>query len=208
MAAIAEKIHATGRKAGIWLAPFIIPRRSSLSLQHPDWLLKNENGFPVYAGVGWSGDLLALDSSHPEVLVWIANTIERMLTWRYDYLKLDFLYAGAMPGVYKGGIPSEIAYRNAMHLFRKVAGEETYIGLWRPIIPSLGIWDGIRTGPDVAPFWQSTPMSAWLNNPSHPGTQNGIRTSLNRLWLKSLVHVDPDVAYFRSSNNQLSNEQS
>ncbi len=209
MAAIADKIHATGRKAGIWLAPFVVPRKSKLAFQHPDWLLRNENGLSVFAGVGWSGDLLALDSSHPEVLEWIAKTIDKMLTWRFDYLKLDFLYAAAMPGVYKGGIPREIAYRNAMHLIRKVAGEETYIlACGAPIIPSLGICDAIRTGPDVAPFWQSKPMSVWLNNPSHPGTQNGIRASLNRLWLKGLVHVDPDVAYFRSRNNHLSSKQS
>ena len=50
-------------------------------------------------------------------------------------------------------------------------------------------------------------MSARLNNPNHPSTQNAIRTSLNRLWLAPLVHPDPDVAYFRSRHCALKEDQ-
>jgi len=42
-----------------------------------------------------------------------------------------------------------------------------------------------------------------LNNPNAPSTQNAIRTSLHRLWLKPLLHPDPDVVYFRSRHNAL-----
>ena len=51
-------------------------------------------------------------------------------------------------------------------------------------------------------------MSDYLNNPNHPSTQNSIRTSLNRIWLKDIVHVDPDVVFFRTRFNALkSNEK-
>jgi len=40
-----------------------------------------------------------------------------------------------------------------------------------------------------------------------PGTRNAIRTSLSRLWLQPLVHVDPDIAYFETRENHLLPEQ-
>jgi alpha-galactosidase len=95
-----------------------------------------------------------------------------------------------------------------MQVIRNAAGRDTYIlACGTPIFPVLGICDGARIGPDVSPFWLSKPLSVWINNPNNPGTQNGIRTSLHRLWLKELIHVDPDVAYFRSRHNRMTDEQ-
>jgi alpha-galactosidase len=204
----ADKIRATGRKAGVWLSPFIISHNSIFAREHQDWLLYNEKGTPVYAGIGWSGGLNALDSSHPDVLEWLDKTIRKVVNWGFTYLKLDFLYAAALPGLRKRDIPRESAYRQAMQVIRNAAGRDTYIlACGAPILPILGICDGIRIGPDVAPFWQSKPLSVWLNNPNHPGLKNGIRTSLHRLWLKNLINIDPDVVYFRSRHNQLTSTQ-
>jgi alpha-galactosidase len=204
MKALADK----NRTAGLWLSPFITPRNGQFAREHVDWLLRDESGKPVYAGIGWSGDLYALDSSHPEVLDWLDKTIRKVVGWGFTYLKLDFLYAAAAPGKRVCDIPREIAYREAMQVIRNAAGRDTYIlACGAPILPVLGICDGIRVGPDVAPFWLSRPFSVWINNPNHPGTQNGIRTSLHRLWLKDLIHIDPDVAYFRSRHNQMTDEQ-
>jgi alpha-galactosidase len=208
MEALANKIRKTGRKAGIWISPFITPRNSKFAREHADWLLRDEMGSPVYAGIGWSGGLNALDSSQPDVLEWLEKTIRKVVNWGFTYLKLDFLYAAAVPGIRKGDIPRETAYREAMQVIRSAAGKDTYIlACGAPIFPILGICNGVRIGPDVAPFWQSKPLSAWLNNPNNPGTQNGIRTSLHRLWLRDLINIDPDVAYFRSRHNQMTQEQ-
>jgi alpha-galactosidase len=204
----ADKIRATGRNAGIWLSPFITPQKSIFAREHQDWLLYDENEMPVYAGIGWSGELNALDSSNPEVLEWLDKTIRKLVNWGYTYLKLDFLYAAALPGLRKRDIPRESAYRQAMQVIRNAAGKDTYLlACGAPILPVLGICDGIRIGPDVAPFWESKPLSVWLNNPNHPGLKNGIRTSLHRLWLKEIINIDPDVAYFRSRHNQLTSIQ-
>jgi len=208
MKAIAEKIRKTNRAAGLWLSPFITPRDGQFAKQHADWLLRDESDRPVYAGIGWSGELNVLDSSHPEVLDWLDKTIRRVAGWGFNYLKLDFLYAAAVPGKRARDIPRETAYREAMQVIRNAAGKDTYIlACGAPILPVLGICDGIRVGPDVAPFWLSKPLSVWLNNPNNPGTQNGIRTSIHRLWLKDLIHIDPDVAYFRSRHNQMTKGQ-
>ncbi len=208
MQALAEKIHKTNRRAGLWLSPFVTPRNSRFAKEHPDWILRDDAGNPVYAGIGWSGDLSALDSSHPEVLDWLDQTIRKVVGWGFSYLKLDFLYAAAVPGRRKRNLPRETACREAMQVIRNAAGRDAYLlACGSPILPMLGICNGIRVGPDVAPFWLSRPLSVWLNNPNNPGTQNAIRTSLHRLWLKDLIHVDPDVAYFRSRHNRMTREQ-
>ena len=203
MKSLAAKIAATGRTPGLWLAPFMVSPNSRLAKDHPDWLLKDENGEPISAGITWSGHPLGLDISHPEVLEWLDQLIRKVRGWGYDYLKLDFLYIGGLIGKRYMDIPRELAYRNALQVIREAAGDAYLLVCGAPILPSLGLCDGIRIGPDVSPYWINTPLTVWLNNPNDTSTQNAIRTSLHRLWLSPLVNVDPDVMFFRSRHNQL-----
>ncbi len=203
MKSLAEKIAATGRTPGLWLAPFMVSPHSRLARDHPDWLLKDENGQPLSAGLTWSGHPLGLDVTHPEVLEWLDQLIRKVRSWGYGYLKLDFLYIGGMIGKLYKDIPREAAYRNALQVIREAAGDAYLLACGAPILPSLGLCDGIRIGPDVSPYWINTPLAIWLENPNDTSTQNAIRTSLHRLWLSPLVNVDPDVMFFRSHHNRL-----
>jgi alpha-galactosidase len=203
MQALANRIKATGRTAGLWLAPLMVTKLSTIYREHPDWLLKDEHGKPVPVGRTWEGVPYALDSSHPAVLEWLDGLIRKVRNWGYDYLKLDYLYAGAIPGKRHQEIPREVAYRNALQVMRAAAGDAYVLACGAPIIPSVGLCDGIRVGPDVAPYWLNKPMTVWLNNPNDPTTQNSIRTGFHRLWLKPIVNVDPDVMFFRSRHNAL-----
>lgn len=203
MKMIAEKISAARRLPGLWLAPFMVSTNSQLAKDHPDWLLRDENGSPVHAGITWTGNPYCLDSSHPQVLEWLAQLIRKIRTWGYGYLKLDFLYIGALMGQRYKDIPREAAYRNAMEVMRSAAGDAYILACGAPIVPSLGLCDGLHIGPDVAPFWLNTPLTVWLNNPNDTSTQNAIRTSIHRLWLNPIVNVDADVSFFRSKYNAL-----
>jgi len=203
MAAMAGKIQKTGRIAGLWLSPFITTKSSSLFRDHQDWILKDDEGKPVFAGMNFSGRIYALDVSHPAVLDWLDNQLRKVRGWGFEYLKLDFLYAGALPGKHCEQKPREEIYRQALKVMRAAAGEAYLLVCGAPIVPSLGLCDGMRIGPDVTPYWLNVPMSVYLNNPNHPSTQNAIRTSLSRLWLKEIVQVDPDVVFFRSRVNTL-----
>jgi alpha-galactosidase len=62
----------------------------------------------------------------------------------------------------------------------------------------------MRIGPDVAYFWEKYRDASLLYNPTIPGTRNAVRTTVHRLWLKPLLHIDPDVAYIESRENLLS----
>ncbi|HAV77801.1 MAG TPA: alpha-galactosidase, partial [Anaerolineae bacterium] len=187
----------------LWLSPFIVTPDLKIFHEHNDWILRGEDGKPVTAGMNWTGKTFALDVTHPEVLEWLDSIIRKVVGWGYGYLKLDFLYAGALNGKRYKNIPREVAYRNAAKVLRDAAGDAYILACGAPIIPSLGLCDGIRSGPDVSPYWLNKPLSVWLNNPNDQSTQNAIRTSIHRLWLKPLVNIDPDVLYFRSKHNSL-----
>lgn len=207
MADLAARIQASGRQAGLWLSPFIVTSDSTIYRQRPEWLLRDSKGNPVFAGRNWSGMTYALDVTHPGVLEWLDATIHRIVGWGYSYLKLDFLYASALPGRRYRELPREEGYRQAMEVVRRAAPSAYLLACGAPILPSLGLCDGIRIGPDVTPYWLNRPLSAWLNNPNHPSTQNALRTCLHRLWLQPIIDIDPDVVYFRSKYNALTVEQ-
>jgi alpha-galactosidase len=207
MAYLAAQIHATGRKAGIWLAPLLVVPSSSIYREHRDWLLHRENGNLVSAGYNWGEPLYALDTTHPAVLGWLAALMKKVTGWGFDYVKLDFLYAGALPGKRFLDFAREAAYRKGLLTIRTALGDAYLLTCGAPILPSLGLCDGIRAGPDVAGHFSSHRDDNLLMNFSVPGARNSLRTTYNRLWLLSLVQIDPDVVYFRSRAINLTLEE-
>lgn len=208
MPALVNEIKATGRKAGLWMAPFIAVESSQLFQQHPDWFIHNDAGQPISAGFNWGERLRALDTTHPQVLTWLADLMKQVRTWGFEYLKLDFLYGAALPGKRFGPQSREMAYRQGLSVVREALGDAYLLTCGAPILPSLGLCDGLRVGPDVAARWESWRDAHVLCNPGTPGVKNAIRTTINRLWLSPLLHTDPDVAFFRSQETRLDEEQS
>ncbi len=208
MTALAEKIKSTGRKAGLWLAPLIAVKSSRLFREHPDWFLRDERGRFVPAGFNWGEHLYALDTTHPAVTEWLAALMKQVRAWGFDYLKLDFLYAGAVKGRRYRDMPREAAYRESLQVMREAMGKDAFfLTCGTPILPALGLCDAMRIGPDVSGEWENDRDANLLSNPSTPGTKNAIRTVIHRLWLDQLVQVDPDVAYFTQKENILAPEQ-
>ena len=203
----AAQIRRTGRTPGLWLAPFITVPSSTLFRQHPDWLLRDEKQNLVSAGFNWGQPLYALDLTNPNVLDWLSALMMQVREWGYDYVKLDFLYAGALPGNRQMPISREQAYRQGLETMRNALGDAYLLACGAPIIPSLGLCNGIRIGPDVASHWDNPRDDLYLQNFAIPGTRNAIRTTVNRLWLKPLVHLDPDVVYFAADKNTMTSEQ-
>ncbi|MFO3796796.1 MAG: hypothetical protein ACK8QZ_05865, partial [Anaerolineales bacterium] len=98
------------------------------------------------------------------------------------------------------------AYRLGLEVLRQGMGDAFFLACGAPIVPSLGLCDAIRIGPDVASYWLNRPyqdISGW----SAPGLKNAIYTSVHRLWLRALVHLDPDVVYFRHRASHLTEDQ-
>jgi alpha-galactosidase len=206
METMAAKIKTTGRRAGLWLAPLVVAKSSDIFKYHQDWLLHDHDGNLFVAGFEWSTETYALDTTHPEAIEWLKSLIRKVRAWGYDYLKLDFLSAGAQPGKRHLDLPREAAYRQALQVIREAAGDAYLLLCGTPILPSLGLCDALRIGADVGNWWDSHFYSYLLYNQTTPSLQNGIRTSVNRLWLKPLVNLDPDVAFF-TENKSLTPDQ-
>ncbi len=207
MNALAEKIKSTGRRAGLWLAPLIAVKSSRLFKEHKDWFLRNEHGRFVSAGFNWGEPLYALDTTHPDVISWLVALMKQVRRWGFDYLKLDFLYAGALRGKRYKDMPREAAYRESLKVMREAMGADAFfLTCGTPILPAIGLCDAIRIGPDVSHDWEKYRDATLLYNFTTPGTKNAIRTVVHRLWLKSLLHIDPDVEYFESKENSLEDE--
>ncbi len=208
MAALAGKIKRTQRTAGLWLAPLIAVEHSSLFRHHPDWFLRDERGRLVPAGFNWGGRLYALDTTLPVVSDWLVDLMRTVRNWGYDYIKLDFLYGGALKGKRHQDLPREMAYREALRLMREAIGKDGYLlTCGTPILPAIGLCDAMRIGQDVSGEWENLRDSRLFCNPGTPGVKNAIRTSINRLWLDPLVKLDPDVVYFSTRGNVLTAEQ-
>ncbi len=139
MRALAEKIKSTGRRAGLWLAPLVAVKSSGLFREHPDWFLRDERGKAVSAGFNWGEQLYAVDTTHPAALEWLRGLMKEVRGWGFDYLKLDFLYGGALPGKRYKDMPREAAYRSGLEAMREAMGEDAYfLACGAPIIPSVG----------------------------------------------------------------------
>ncbi len=135
LAAVVDLVRSSGRRAGLWLAPFLVGAETTLAREHPDWLTGP-------AGRNWGQDLVGLDLTHAGVRNLLGTHVRRLVALGVDYLKLDFLYAGAIEGV--------PAYRSGLELIREAAGEDVYlVGCGAPLLPSVGLVDAMRVSPDT-----------------------------------------------------------
>lgn len=205
MADLAARISAAGFRPGIWLAPLIALPHSMFARERPDLLIQDPAGGPMVAGYNWGGPYYALDTTQPEVREHLRELFTRIVAWGYSYLKLDFMYAGALDGVRSAPIHREAAYRDAVSLIRETVGDDVYLlGCGVPILPSAGVFDGVRVGPDVAAFWANAERPG---DPTGVGALNALASSIHRQWLRPLFETDPDVVYFRSIRTLLDDEQ-
>jgi len=140
---LAWQIRDSGRRAGIWLAPFIAGAHSTVAQQHPDWLVGD-------AGWNWDQRLFGLDLTHPGLRDYLREVFDRLHRRGYDYFKLDFLYGGALPGQRHEDCTSVEAYRAGLELIRDTVGTDSYLlGCGAPILPSVGLVDAMRISPDT-----------------------------------------------------------
>ena len=207
MKAACERIHGKGYLAGIWIAPFSCQKKSKVAKEHPDWLVKNENGKPMYGAFAWGGAYI-LDIYNEEVRAYIKNFFDVILNdWGYDMVKLDFLYSEAIfprNGKSRGRIMCE-----AMEFLRECVGDEKLIlGCGVPLGPSFGIVDACRISCDVDLVYDGKFYDRLNVNREVPSAQKSMNNSIFRRHLNQRVFCnDPDVFFLRRNNLDFTDEQ-
>jgi alpha-galactosidase len=152
LADLVARIRDAGRRAGIWVAPYLVGSRSAVFRDHPDWLVSTMDGSGARsAGHSWHQDLYALDTTHPDAAAWLVEVFRTFAGMGIDFFKLDFIYAGALPGRRYADMPEVLAYRQGLSLIREAIGPDAYVlGCGAPILPSIGLVDAMRVSPDIA----------------------------------------------------------
>ena len=208
---LAADIGAAGYLAGLWLAPFVVAPHAVLAQEHPEWIVRRASGRAVIGLINppWGGETFVLDTTHPDVLAHLEQLARELVAMGWRYLKLDFTYAPSFAGEWHdASLTPAQRVRAGYDAIRRGAGDDTFLlACGAPLGPCIGVVDGMRIGPDVAPWWAPPAVhNAYAD--AAPSTKNAARNTMarsfqhRRLWLN-----DPDCLMLRTRDTQLDAEQ-
>ncbi|ADN01368.1 glycoside hydrolase family 36 protein [Spirochaeta thermophila] len=199
---MARTIREAGFTPGIWTAPFCASATSRLFREHPEWFVK-EGGVPLVAFRNWGKDIHALDLSNPEVQAHLSRVFSSLRAAGYGYFKIDFLFAGAVPGERVMAVSPVEAYRMGLETIRAAVGDAFILGCGAPLLPSVGLVDGMRIGPDTTPFWDPA-----VPDNGAPAIQYALRNALYRSFMHRRFWLnDPDCLLLRKDRISLTEEE-
>ena len=205
VAGLAEQIRDAGQIPGLWLAPFIVGPRSRLRREHADWLVRGRLNRAASAGFStWGGFTAGLDLTHPDALEYTKEVAHSAVhRWGFPYLKLDFLYAGAIQGERRDPTRTRArVLREGLRSIRAAVGDQvTLLGCGCPLGSGIGILDAMRIGADVDGVWLPNVFGLGKllkDEPGLPSARNAIHNTLTRAFTHRRWWVnDPDCLLLR-----------
>lgn len=204
---LADRIHEKGYKAGLWLAPFSVEKKSRIVKKHPDWFIREPGTRKmVFGGYNWSGSYV-LDIYNPSVKEYLKKVFDTVFNeWGFDLVKLDFLY---MVSIYprKGKTRGELM-SDGVDLLRELCGDKLILGCGVPLGPCFGKFDYCRIGCDADPDFKGRYYNKLHVANEVPSAENAILSSLYRRGLNGRAFInDPDVFFLRDDNIEYTEEQ-
>lgn len=147
LADLADAVHAGGRRFGLWLAPFLTDPESRTAGEREALLLRDVQC------VRAPRPQHVLDASQAATRRHLAALGRRLGRLGVDALKLDFLFAGALPGPRHDGMSDVAALRagvaSLVHAYRSTAPRGARVlGCGAPAAPLVGLLDSCRSGED------------------------------------------------------------
>lgn len=194
METVAAKIRAAGMTAGIWLMPFVVSTASRVYREHPEWLVRMDDG-KIAMVQGWSPApnhlWCFLDMTIPAVRAHIRKVCRTLHDWGFRYFKLDGLSFGLYPGRYHDPHATAVsAFRQGMQCIREALPDATILACGPVFLPCLGYADSCRCGNDTKADW---PMLA-----------DAVHGALSRWWQFDRWYcADPDVIIVRHDRSTL-----
>jgi alpha-galactosidase len=169
MLTLSRKIAGLGLRLGVWTAPFEVSERAWVYEHHPDWLVHDAHGKPIFVGyVGRRDDrLYVLDVTNPAAQEYLRQTY-RTLTrdWGVQYIKLDFMDSSAVEGYrYKPNVTALQALRQGLEIIRSAVGDHVLLDKdGCPLLTPVGLVDegriSVDTGHDFAASKDAAPNIA------------------------------------------------
>ena len=98
MKALVDRIHAAGMKAQLWWSPLGADPGSRTDKEHPDWLLRNEDGSPQK--ISWWDDNYLCPAFGPVREDAAAFVRKALGQWGFDGLKIDGQHLNGAPPCY------------------------------------------------------------------------------------------------------------
>lgn len=192
--ALADRIRGAGHEAGVWTAPFLVGANSELAAHHPDWLVDG-----VVALHHWGQNVGVLDVTHPDAAEHLGEVYRTLHQQGFTYHKIDFCYAGAMPGQRHADATALDAYGEGLRIIRDALGPEaTILGCGAPLLPSIGWVDAMRISPDIAHHVE--PVDGDFSQPSQRSAAAAGRA---RRWMHGRWWInDPDCLVVRPEVEQ------
>lgn len=188
--ALATEVRRRGLEVGLWLAPFLVDEDSPLVAEHPAWFVREAGGQPlVHNLLGLPGPMRVLDVTHPEAAAHLRALFARLAEMGFALFKLDFLYAGALPGLrYRRDATGIEALGEGLAAIHEAvpAAHLNLCGV--PVLPAVGRGHSLRTGADIA--FKSLPIR--FTQLAHEA-----RNVMARAVLDPLIRNDPDQVLVR-----------
>lgn len=153
IADLADALGAAGRILGLWLAPFHVDPDTEAAATFSPLLLRDDAGDPVVDPRSPRRSFV-LDVGRPEVLAHLEELGRRLGGFGVGVLKIDFLYAAALPAKRDLGVSPVAALRSAVAAlatgFWSAAGRSAPIwACGAPAPPLVGLVDACRSGGDA-----------------------------------------------------------
>jgi hypothetical protein len=152
---LARYIKSKGLRAGLWLVPNAY---AGAFEPHPDWYVHDKQGKVIL-----DYHTPALDSTNPEVLIFLKKLFTTLDDWGFEYYKFDGEHAlpQYVPGLDKNRlydplVDPVVAYRRRLKLIRDTIGPDRFIEGCPAGTPlnGLGYFDSYFNGDDVFNSWQ------------------------------------------------------
>ena len=191
LASLVKEIKGKGLHAGLWLAPFLVDTSTELAKKHLDWFVKDRQGNPlVHRQIGVESATHVLDPTNPEAAKHLKGVFARLSALGIEWFKLDFLYAGALPGKRKDPKVTGIeALRLGLKQIHEAAPKAHINLCGMPVLPAIGRGHSLRFGTDIA----FKGMKLGQKQIVHEA-----RNVMLRSYLDPLIRNDPDQVLVRN----------
>lgn len=197
----ARQIFQRRYRAGIYVAPFAVHEKSKTFRNHPNWILKNNEGNAIVMDEDSEGKLYALDGSHEDVKDYIGKVFRNFRKMGFTYFEIDCLEWGLKDSSEvkraKKGKSSVQVFRAIMEIVRDEIGAGSFITANRaPFSPLIGIVDAVRIARDQSWKWEKD--TTW----------HIIQESYNTQYFNNVFwQNDPDVVLLRDYKNEFTPDE-